>query len=261
VFTDKHLVVYKTRLAENGVSLNPTVLRNLPLASPASIAVTNAGVLFSSTASLFLVSGESVVDVGGRWWNPNEYRDLMPEQIMGAVHQNAYLLTNGSRSYLLTFGDGIYETEEYGDLVELNMEGRFSGITALRGDNTGFYFARGRYAVVSKWSHTDDSNGLHNKFIYRTTVNDNDHSQTFTAMEVHVKRPSAMSFRYYRTDADCGDKLIRDCYITKSSILTIKSGHREEDSAMEVEGMGTVLSVNCATSKFALRRDSSASNE
>lgn len=258
VFTDKHLVMYETRLGESGPTLNRTLIYNVPLASARSVAVSHAGVMFSSMASLLLLSGGKVTDIGGRWWNPNQWRNLSPETMMGAIHHNAYLLVTSHGTFLLTFGDGLYENEDFGDLTNLDMGGIFTGIVALRGSVSGFRFAS--HGNVMDWSHTNDAVGRHGMLLYRTSVNDNNHSQSFTAMEIHCKDSPSFDFRYYETNTDCGDKLIKNCHVSGQMIFSVRP-KREDDTFMEVEGRGTLLSVNCATSKFALRRDSGASNE
>ncbi len=259
VVTDNKPVHYRLQLHDSGVQMQRNLInKRLPLVSLPSLSSGYQGVVYASDAGLVMLNGGQAQVISSPWFNRDQWRRLKPETLVGAVHDDAYVMSTEVDAFLFEFGDGVFADNQHSDLVGLNLGGRIIGADAMYSDDALYWAKEG---VIYRWDWEAMATGNHKDpeqqpeeccpLFYRPAIEDVNSSATYTAAEVHVRK-GEFTFRYY--DVDCGNpELIDEETVNSCEAFRLTDCRRTEDSMIEVEGCGVIDSMTLGTSFQALR--------
>ncbi|MCB1620905.1 MAG: hypothetical protein KDI44_09210 [Thiothrix sp.] len=263
VLTDHMPVHYRLALSDAGPQLQRNLIpKHLPIASLTSLSSGYQGVVYASDSGLVMLNGGQAQVISSPWFNRDQWRRLDPASIVGAVHDEAYVMASSVDAFLFEFGDGVFADNGNTNLIGLDLGGRIVGADAMYSDDA-LYWAKG--GVVYRWdweampvgNHKDpevqpEDQGECCPFFYRPAIEDKNGSATYTAAEVHMRPGSEVTFRYY--DVDCREPVLVDEEVrTDCEPFRLTDCRRTEDSRIELSGCGIVDSVTLGTSLQALR--------
>ena len=248
VLTTDKPIHYRVEMSPTGPVLQRSVLpKTLPVSSLASVSTGYQGVIYASTDGLVQLNRGEANIVSRRWFNADEWAALMPSFMAGVLHADAYIFSGFDRAFLLEIGDGLVEGNPHSELVELNLGGLIAGAATFDADADAVYWRKG--ALFYRWDRKQHGRC---PFLYRTVVQDENASRTYTAGEVHATNITHLEFRY-RRDVQGQWQIMRDKVITSNAPFRLQSRRRQEDIQVELSGAADVDSVTLATSMSSLR--------
>lgn len=248
VLTTDKPIHYRVEMSATGPVLQRAVLpKTLPVSSVASISTGYQGVVYASTDGLVVLRGGDATVVSRRWFNADEWAALMPTYMAGVLHADAYVFSGFERAFLMEVGDGLVDSNPHSELVELDLGGSIAGAAAFDADADAVYWRKG--ASFYRWDRKQHGRC---PYLYRTVIQDENASRTYTAGEVHATNITHLEFRY-RRDVQGQWQVVRDKVITSNTPFRLQSRRRPEDIQVELSGTADVDSVTLATSMASLR--------